>query len=124
VLRREVTESGTALTVGSGEVPVLSTPRRIAWREAVRVRAAAPLAGAAETTVGTAVRARHVRATRVGGRVEASVEAPPACAAGRRPSFRARAADGSGRPVAEGQIDRAIVDRQGFLVAPDPAPDR
>lgn len=80
--------------------------------------------GAGETTVGTAVRVRHVRATRVGGRVEVSVE-PPASVAGRRLTFRVRAVDGSGRLVAEGEIDRAIVDRQGFLAAaPDPAVDR
>jgi predicted thioesterase len=56
--------------------------------------------------------------------VEVSVE-PPASVAGRRLTFRVRAVDGSGRLVAEGEIDRAIVDRQGFLAAaPDPAVDR
>ncbi|WP_256638751.1 thioesterase family protein [Streptomyces murinus] len=65
-----VTDADTARALGSGEVPVLGTPWLIAWLEAATVRAAAPFTGPGETTVGTAVRVRHLRATHVGGRVE------------------------------------------------------
>ncbi|MGW4563914.1 thioesterase family protein [Streptomyces sp. NPDC004561] len=123
-MRHEVTDADTALTVGSGDVPVLATPRLIAWMEAATVRAAAPFTGAGETTVGTAVRVRHLGATRVGGRVEVTAE-PPTAVTGRRLTFVVRAVDGAGRLVAEGEIDRAIVERQRFLAAlPEPVADR
>ncbi|MFV0137847.1 thioesterase family protein [Streptomyces sp. HMX87] len=110
-----MTEADTAVTLGSGDVPVLATPRLIAWLEAATVRAAAPFTAAGQTTVGTAVRVEHLRATAVGGYVDVSAEPPDA--AGRRLTFRVRAVDGTGRPVAEGEIDRAVVDRQRFLEA-------
>ncbi|WP_433454941.1 hypothetical protein ACQPXS_43195 [Streptomyces sp. CA-142005] len=40
-MRHEVTDADTAVRVGSGDVPVLATPRLIAWMEAATVRAAA-----------------------------------------------------------------------------------
>jgi predicted thioesterase len=109
----EVTDADTAVTVGSGDVPVLSTPRLIAWMEAATVHAAAPFTGTGQTTVGTAVRLEHLLAIRVGGRVDVIAE-PPA-AAGRRLTFLVRALGGSGELVAAGEIDRVIVDRQRFL---------
>ncbi|MGW3208121.1 thioesterase family protein [Streptomyces sp. NPDC001135] len=123
-MRHEVTDADTAVAVGSGDVPVLATPRLIAWLEAATVRAAAPLTGAGQTPVGTQVRIRHLRASPVGGRVEVSAETVATGADGRL-TFAVRAVDASGRLVATGEIDRAIVDREGFLArVPDPAADR
>jgi fluoroacetyl-CoA thioesterase len=123
-MRHEVTDADTAVTVGSGDVPVLATPRLIAWMEAATVRAAAPFTESGRTTVGTEVRIRHLRATPVGGRVEVSAEPAAPVAAGRL-TFAVRAVDSSGRVVATGEIDRAIVDRQRFLARTrDPAGDR
>ncbi|MFF4713381.1 thioesterase family protein [Streptomyces eurythermus] len=109
----EVTDTDTAVVMGSGDVPVLSTPRLIAWLEAATVRAAAPFTGAGQTTVGTAIRVRHLRASRVGARVR--VNAEPPSVDGRRLTFPVRAVDDSGRLVATGEIDRAVVDRERFL---------
>lgn len=114
VLRHDVTEADTAAAVGSGDVPVLATPRLIAWLEAATVRCAAPFVGPGQTTVGTAVRIEHRRATSVGGSVEVVAEAPER-AVGRRLTFAVRAIDGSGQIVAAGEIERAIVDRDRFL---------
>ena len=113
-MRHEVTEADTASALGSGEVPVLATPRLIAWLEAATVRAAADLVGTGETTVGTAIRVEHRRATPVGGGVEVTAT-PPAAANGRRLTFDVQAVDGAGNVVAAGRIERAIVDRQRFL---------
>lgn len=113
-MQHEVTDADTAVAVGSGDVPVLATPRLIAWLEAATVRAAACFTDSGRTTVGTDVRVRHLRATPVGGRVEVSAE-PSASVAGERLTFVVRAVDGSGRLVATGEIDRAVVDRQRFL---------
>lgn len=113
-MRYEVTDADTATALGSGDVPVLATPRLIAWMEAETVRAAQSLLAAGQTTVGTAVRIEHLRATAVGGGVEVTATLPPE-AAGRRLTFSVLAVDGSGRVAARGEIERAIVDRERFL---------
>ncbi|MEU9017002.1 hotdog domain-containing protein [Actinomadura sp. NPDC048394] len=115
-MRYEVTEADTATALGSGDVPVLGTPRMIAWMEAATVRAAAPLLAAGQTTVGVAIRVEHLRATPVGGTVDVTAEAPDG-ASGRRLTFAVRAVDGAGTVVAAGEIDRAIVDRDRFTEA-------
>jgi predicted thioesterase len=109
----QVTDADTAAQVGSGDVPVLATPRLIAWLEAATVQAAAPFAGPGQTTVGTAVRIEHRRATHVGGSVEVTAES--SSIDGRLLTFQVKAVDDSGHLVAHGEIDRAIVDRQKFL---------
>jgi len=80
----------------------------------------ADLLESGETTVGTAIRVGHRRATPVGGRVE--ITAALASASGRRLTFAVPATDTSGGVVAAGQIERAIVDRRRFL-ARAPSPD-
>ncbi|MFF9814934.1 thioesterase family protein [Streptomyces sp. NPDC014006] len=123
-MRHVVTESDTATTVGSGDVPVLATPRLIAWMEAATMEAAAPFVGAGRTTVGTAVRIRHLCASRVGELVEVTAQSP-STADGRRLTFPVQAVDGSGNLIATGEIDRAVVDRERFLAAvPAPAAGR
>ncbi|MFI9808570.1 thioesterase family protein [Streptomyces sp. NPDC052301] len=120
-MRHEVTEADTAERVGSGDVPVLATPRLIAWLEAATVRAAAPFTEPGRTTVGTGIRVQHLQATRVGGQVDVTA-GPPSTVAGRRLTFPVRAVDGAGRLVATGEIDRVVVDRERFLKeTPDPA---
>ena len=112
-MRYQVTDADTAAQVGSGDVPVLATPRVIAWLEAATVQAAAPFAGPGQTTVGTAVRIEHRRATHVGGTVEVTAEPLPID--GLFLTFQGKAIDDSGQLVAQGEIDRVIVDRQKFL---------
>ena len=112
----EVTDADTATVLGSGDVPVLGTPRLIAWMEAATVRAAAGLLELGQTTVGTAIRVEHRRATAVGGSVEITA-IPPRDAGSRLLTFEVQAVDGTGAVVAAGQIDRVIVDRTRFVEA-------
>jgi predicted thioesterase len=113
-MRHVVTEGDTATAVGSGDVSVLATPRLIAWMEAETVLAAASLVGAEQTTVGTAVRVDHVKATAVGAAVE--VNARLTSDAQARPlTFAVTALDENGQRVAGGEIDRVVVDRARFL---------
>lgn len=112
-MRYKVTEADTAAQVGSGDVPVLATPRLIAWLEAATVEAAKSLTAPGQTTVGTAVRIEHRRATHVGGTVE--VIATPSSIGERRITFQVKAVDDDDKVVASGEIDRAIVDRSTFL---------
>ena len=115
-MRHEVTDADTAAALGSGDVPVLATPRLIAWMEAATVRAAAAFFATGQTTVGTAIRMEHRRATPAGGSVEITAT-PSRNVAGSRLTFDVQAIGGSGQLVAAGQIDRAIVDRQRFLAS-------
>jgi predicted thioesterase len=115
-MRHEVTDADTAVAVGSGDVSVLATPRLIAWMEAATVQSAVAFLETGQTTVGTAVRIEHRRATRVGGSIEITAT-PPREADGRRMTFIVQAIDGSGQVVAAGEIDRMIVDRDRFLAA-------
>jgi predicted thioesterase len=112
-VRHDVTDDDTAAAVGSGDVPVLATPRLIAWLEAATVRVAAAFVGPGQTTVGTAVRIEHRRATPVGGSVDIFAEVRHR--AGRRLTFVVQAIDGSRTVVAAGEIDRVVVDRERFL---------
>ncbi|MBV8991018.1 MAG: hypothetical protein JO372_20885 [Solirubrobacterales bacterium] len=114
-MHHEVTDADTAAALGSGDVPVLATPRLISWMEAATVGCARQLVDSDKTTVGTAVRIEHRRATPVGDSVEVIAERP-SCA-GRRLTFNVQAFDSSGRLVAAGEIDRAVVDRESFLRA-------
>ena len=115
-MRHKVTDADTAAALGSGDVPVLATPRLIAWMEAATVRAAAAFLVTGQTTVGTAIRIEHRRATPVGGSVEITAT-PSRNVAGSRLTFDIQAIGDSGQLVAAGQIDRMIVDRQRFLAS-------
>ena len=70
VLTFTVTDDDTAAALGSGSLPVLGTPRLLAWCEAATCAAIAALLGAGDTSVGTRVELEHVRASAVGARVE------------------------------------------------------
>jgi fluoroacetyl-CoA thioesterase len=115
-MRFEVTDDDTAAALGSGDVPVLGTPRLIAWMEAATVRAAVAVLSADQTTVGTAIRIEHRRATAVGDSVEI-IAGPPLNVGSRRLTFEVQAVDQFGQVVAAGEIDRAIVDRERFIKA-------
>ncbi len=49
-----VSEADTAIAIGSGDVPVLATPRVLALAEAAAVRALAGALPGGQTSVGTA----------------------------------------------------------------------
>ncbi|MFP5345808.1 MAG: thioesterase family protein [Actinomycetes bacterium] len=114
-MRHEVTDDDTAAALGSGDVPVLATPRLVAWMEAATVLAAADLLGTGQTTVGTALRVEHRRPTPVGEHVE--VTATLASQSGRRLTFGVSAVDSGGQVVGTGEIDRVTVEREAFLEA-------
>src|SRR5215813_12385696 len=108
----EVTDADTAQTLGSGDVPVLGTPRVLALAEAASVAALAARLDSGMTTVGTRIELDHVAAAAVGRRV--TVLATLAKVDGRRLHFDIVVRDGQ-TLVAEGRIERVMVDRQRFL---------
>lgn len=107
-----VTDADTAQAVGSGDVPVLGTPRLIALAEAATVAATATRLEPGSTTVGTRIEFDHLAATAVGRRV--TVLATLAKIDGRRLVFDIVVREGE-EQVAEGRVERVIVDRQRFV---------
>ncbi|MGN9912506.1 thioesterase family protein [Phytohabitans sp. LJ34] len=107
-----VTDSDTAQALGSGDVPVLGTPRVLALVEAATVVATAQRMRAGMTTVGTRVELDHKAPTPVGRTVVA--QAQLAKVDGRRLLFEVTVTDGS-TTVAEGRVERVLVDRHKFV---------
>jgi predicted thioesterase len=107
-----VTDSDTAQAVGSGDVPVLGTPRVLALAEAATVAATARDMPSGMTTVGLRVELDHRAPTPIGRTVVA--QARLAQVDDRRLRFEVLVTDGS-TTVAEGRIERALVDRHRFV---------
>ena len=113
-----VSDDDTAPALGSGRLPLLGTPRLLAWCEATTCAAIDPTLDAASTSVGTRVELEHVGASRVGQEVK--VTAWTSYVDGRLHRFtvaaRNVAADGTeGKLVGTGAITRVVVDRERFL---------
>jgi fluoroacetyl-CoA thioesterase len=110
--RYTVTEADTAAALGSGQVPVLATPRVLALAERATVAAVDSALAAGATTVGIRVELDHLAPSPVGAEVE--VIAVLERVAGRRLEFAVRVAGGD-RPVARGRIIRMVVDTASFI---------
>ncbi|MGH3663073.1 MAG: thioesterase family protein [Micromonosporaceae bacterium] len=107
-----VGDADTAQTLGSGDVPVLGTPRVLALCEAATVAATASQLPGDSTTVGTHVELTHRAPSAVGSVVVA--EATLAKRDGKRLWFEVLVKQGE-NVVAEGRIERVLVTRHSFL---------
>jgi len=107
-----ITTSDTAQQLGSGDVPVLATPRIVALAEQACVAAIAGALDEAETSVGVRVEVDHLRATPVGGAVRA--RAVLTDVDGARLTFAVTVHDGD-TVAATCVVRRQVVDRAGFL---------
>jgi predicted thioesterase len=107
-----VTDGDTAVALGSGDVPVLATPRVIALCEQATCEAYRPTLKEGQTTVGSEVQLKHLAAVRPGREVRA--EATVERVEGRRVIFTVSVTDDNGL-VAAGKITRVVVDREQFL---------
>lgn len=111
-VRHVVTADDTAAVLGSGDVPVLGTPRLLALAEAATVAALDGQLGSTLTTVGTRVELDHLAATPVGGTVVVLAELVEVD--GRALTFAVTATD-THAEIGRGRIARMIVDRERFL---------
>lgn len=115
-----VTDDDTALAVGSGSLPVLGTPRLLAWCEAATCAAVEDSLADGETSVGTRVQLEHLGASPVGAEVEVSAE--PAYVDGRLHRFTVAARHtADGKVVASGEVTRVVVDAERFLARISPS---
>lgn len=110
----EVADIDTAIAFGSGDVPVLATPRMIALMEQAACAALADWLPPTDTSVGTRIDVRHTAPTGIGARVTATAvvtRAEPA-----RVTFEVTTRDDvAGAVIGQGEHVRVLVDRVGFL---------
>jgi predicted thioesterase len=109
----EVGPEDTAEAVGSGSLPVLGTPRLLAWCEAATCAAIDPTLPEGSTSVGTRVELEHRAASPVGASV--SVTATASYADGRLHRFSVLARHLDGKVVGTAEITRVVVDSERFM---------
>jgi predicted thioesterase len=112
-IREVVTDADTAVALGSGGLPVLATPRLLAWCEAATCRALDGRLPAGSSSVGTSVRLEHLAPSAVGE--EVTVVALVATLDGRRIGFEVEATDTAGTVVGRGTVERVVVDDERFV---------
>ena len=108
-----VAESDTAAALGSGDLPVLGTPRLLALAEAATVAALAGHLPPGTTSVGTRVALEHLRPTPVGSSL--TVTADLVHVDGRLVRFDVAAYGAEGAVVGHAEVTRVLVDRDRFL---------
>jgi fluoroacetyl-CoA thioesterase len=114
VLRFTVTDDDTAIALGSGSLPVLATPRLLAWCEAATCAEIVPALSEGETSVGTRVELEHLAASPVGAEVEVTAETAYVDGRLHRFTVAARHTTG-GKVVASGEVTRVVVDGERFM---------
>ena len=115
-LQFTVSEDDTAAALRSGDLPVLGTPRLLAWAESATCAAIAADLDAASSSVGSRVQLEHVAASPVGATV--TVSATTSYVDGRLVRFEVVAeqeVDGASKLVGHGEVTRVVVDRERFL---------
>lgn len=108
-----VTEQDTAVALGSGSIPVLATPRMVAWMENTAMNLCARHTAEGETTVGIAIATTHVKASPVGATI--TVNAKLTAVDGRKFTLTVSAADSNGNPIGEARHERLTVNAERFM---------
>ena len=108
----KVTEAVSAISMGSGDLPVLATPAMMALMENAAMLAVAPHLPEGSTTVGGHISASHIKPTPVGETVTAT--ATVVKVDGKKIEFEVKA-HWSDILLGEGNHLRFIVDRDKFM---------
>ena len=118
-LGRTVGLEDTAEALGSGSLPVLGTPRLLAWCEAATCAALAPALEDGQTSVGTRIALEHTAPSGLGATVQ--VTASSVHVDGKLVRFTV-AARQDGKLVGSGEVTRVVVDAERFIFrVPGPA---
>ena len=107
-----VSEADTARAMGSGNLPVLATPRLAALMENAAFEAVAPILEVGDTTVGGEICLRHLAPSPVGAEVTATAVLERI--EGRKFTFRLEARQGE-TLIGEGTHTRFVVNTGRFL---------
>ncbi len=112
-LSLRVSDMDTAIAYGSGDVPVLATPRVLALAEQAAVEAIRSHLEPGQTSVGIHAELHHVKATKVGETVIARADVVDVSDSGKGISFEFSVTEGD-ETIAYGTHQRVIVDRDRF----------
>ena len=107
-----VTDNVTAVTVGSGDMPVLATPMMMALMENAAMLAVRDELPDGYTTVGGHIESSHLKPTKIGDVVKAEAEVTKVD--GKKIEFHVAAYSGDVL-LGEGTHLRFIVDREKFM---------
>lgn len=107
-----VAENNTAIALGSGDMPVFSTPAMMALMENAAMLAVADELPEGCTTVGGHIESSHIRPTKVGDMVRAMAEVTKV--EGKKIYFKVSAYAGD-ELIGEGEHLRFVVDKEKFL---------
>ena len=107
-----VTDTVTAIKVGSGDMPVLSTPMMMALMENAAMLAVKDRLPEGLTTVGGHIESSHLRPSKIGDVVRAEAEVTKVD--GKKIEFKVAAYSGD-TLIGEGTHLRFIVDREKFM---------
>lgn len=108
----QVTPENTALTMGSGDLPVFATPAMVALMENAAMNAVKDQLEEGNSTVGASIQIVHTKPSGIGETV--AVTAILEEVEGRKLSFSVTASDSKGK-IGEGTHIRYIVDRERFM---------
>lgn len=108
-----VNSTNTAITAGSGSLPVFGTPYMIALMEKATCNAVFDFLEEDETTVGTNINVSHSKASGIGTVI--SAKATVAECDGRRITFEVTATDNTGDIIGKGSIERFVVNTSKFM---------
>lgn len=109
ILERVVSETETAEVLGSGGLPVYSTPSMICHMELASFKLAEQFG---HQTVGTKVNISHLKASKVGTQITITAELTEVD--GRRLEYNVKVEDASGL-IGEGKHQRYIIDPERFM---------
>ena len=107
-----VTDTLTAIKMGSGDMPVLATPAMMALIENAAMLAVADELPKGSTTVGGHIESSHLKPSKIGDKVSATAEVTKVD--GKKIEFKISAYSGDVL-LGEGTHLRFIVDRERFL---------
>lgn len=111
-VERVVGEEDTAIAMGSGDLPVLATPRLAAWLEQAALDALSGIMKAGHTSLGVRLDIRHEEASPLGSKVW--VRAVLTRHKGPLVFFAIHAEDERG-VIARGEHQRVIVKKETFM---------
>lgn len=110
--RLTVSESVTAVRIGSGDMAVLATPAMLSLMENAAMMAVGGELEEGQTTVGGHIASSHLRPSKIGDTVEATAEVT--AVDGKKIEFKVSAYCGE-TLLGEGTHLRFVVDREKFL---------
>ena len=107
-----VTDTVTAIKMGSGDMPVLATPAMMALMENAAMLAVADELPEGNTTVGGHIESSHLKPSKIGDKVSTTAEVTKVD--GKKIEFKISAYSGDVL-LGEGTHLRFIVDRERFM---------